>query len=380
MHLRRRSVAHRSTITHARSTTRRARHGEIDSDDGGRWSTVSPIKKIINRITGQREAGSNERLLRAFGKLPVSREFLHLEAGQGQAKLFQDWIKAGHDNWVRRLETQKRGQIAPSCMFTTIPESRDRAVVACIWNSRDNASPPRTFPFSLFLVQSAAAHHNWLDRFLLCENDWDRLIQCYDELRTEDMTLQELQGRQVLPIDDLNRQADEVANAAGQIEFETWLRAILPAVRCDTPLAYLQFLQAMVDRWRRHNANGGAAVRLPLSRAYPYRVQVAAWLRWLAAHLDSTRTRLTGLIVPQNVPETQPAITVATRSMTEADFQLLTTNAAEYEEIEDATQPQIPAAGDDRGEPHFREFLKGGKSLWDWAHHQTNALSGNAAP
>ena len=145
--------------------------------------------KIINRITGQQEAGLNERLLRAFGKLPVSREFLHLEAGQGTAKLVQDWIKSGHDSWVRRFDVKKRGQIAPSCMFTTIPASRDRAVVGCIWNSRDNASPPRTFPFSLFLVQSPAAHDDWLGQFLICDNYWNQFVEIYDALRTEEIAL-----------------------------------------------------------------------------------------------------------------------------------------------------------------------------------------------
>ena len=85
---------------------------------------MSPLKRIIDRLTGQSELDPKERQLRAFGKLPVSREFLQLEAGQGSGKVVQDWIKAGHESWITRAEAKQRGQIAPFCYSWTFPDQR----------------------------------------------------------------------------------------------------------------------------------------------------------------------------------------------------------------------------------------------------------------
>jgi hypothetical protein len=98
---------------------------------------MSPLKRIIDRITGQGELDPKERQLRAFGKLPVSREFLQLEAGQGSGKIVQDWIKAGHESWITRVEAKKRGHIAPFSYLVDIPGSKNLVALGCVWNSRD---------------------------------------------------------------------------------------------------------------------------------------------------------------------------------------------------------------------------------------------------
>ena len=105
---------------------------------------MSPLKRIFNRLTGQDAVDSGSQILRAFGKLPSSREFLQLHAGQGPGKIGQDWVRNGHEEWVRRREGHRRGQIVPFSYFLDLPELGRQSLIACVWNSRDCAAPPRS--------------------------------------------------------------------------------------------------------------------------------------------------------------------------------------------------------------------------------------------
>jgi hypothetical protein len=340
---------------------------------------MSPLKKIIDRITGQDDFSSKAHQLRAFGKLPVNREFLQLEAGEGSGKIVQDWIKAGHDSWITRVEAKKRGQIAPFCYFLDIPDLKNSVALGCVWNSRDGASPPRVFPFTFFLTQSAAASSSWVEQYLVCENYWSQLDGLYGPAASGELSIQNLREYELqsigLPTDALA----EVAAQADQIELGNWLESLLPSVRGVKPLEYLAFLESRVDGWRRQARGSALAVRLPLSRKTAYRAQVATWLRWLSTQFDDPRPPLTGLFVPQEVAEAEPVLTLATGQICEKDFQFLTTDAGSHDHVEDATSyhgsPVTPSGGHGT---KTSQILSGGGSLWEWANLRGESSSINA--
>ncbi|MCH8053941.1 MAG: DUF2094 domain-containing protein [Planctomycetes bacterium] len=341
---------------------------------------MSPLKRIIDRLTGQGAPDPKERQLRAFGKLPVSREFLQLEAGQGSGKVVQDWIKAGHESWITRAEARKRGQIAPFCYFVDIPDSKSLVALGCIWNSYDGASPPRMFPFTFFLTQPATAQNNWVGQYLICENYWRQLGSLYEPATRGDVRIQDLREHELQPIDALSDATEAMAEEAAQIELGHWLESLLPNVRCDTPLEYLAFLESRLDGWRRQALGSGLALRLPLSRTIAYRVQVAAWLCWLSTQIGECNTPLTGLFVPQEVAEAEPVLTFVTGPICEMDFQFLTTDARSHDHVEDATcykaPPESPLS--DR-HTHLHSILSSGGSIWDWANLRSNSSPVGAA-
>jgi len=341
---------------------------------------MSPLKRIIDRLIGQGAQDASERQLRAFGKLPVSREFLQLEAGQGAGKVVQDWIKAGHESWITRAEAKKRGHIAPFCYFVDIPGSKNLAALGCIWNSRDGASPPRAFPFTFFLTPPATAPNNWVGQYLICENYWRQLGGLYEPATRGDVRIQDLRAHELQPIDTLSDATEAIAHEAEQVQLGHWLESLLPNVRCDKPQEYLAFLESRLDGWRRQAHGSMLALRLPLSRAIAYRVQVAAWLRWLSTQIGESRVPLTGLFVPQEVAEAEPVLTFVTGPICEKDFQFLTTDARSHDHVEDATSYKAPSEGpsSDR-QTNMQQVLSAGGSLWDWANLRSNSSPVGAA-
>jgi hypothetical protein len=177
-----------------------------------------------------------------------------------------------------------------------------------------------------------------------------------------------LRNHELQAIDTLSDATEAVAEEAAQIELGHWLESLLPNVRCDKPLEYLAFLESRLDGWRRQAHGSGLALRLPLSRAIAYRVQVAAWLRWLSTQIGESSVPLTGLFVPQNVAEAEPVLTFVNGPICEKDFQFLTTDARSHDHVEEATcykaSPESPSS--DR-QKQIRQILSAGGSMWDWA-------------
>ena len=341
---------------------------------------MSPFKKIINRITGHSELNAPAPVVRGFGKLPHKSEFLQLGAGQGVGRAFADWIKTGHDGWIRQFEGRKRGCIAPTCFHVDLPDLKNSAVTGCMWDSRDGASPPRSFPFAFFVVSQASLHKDWLEQLLFCDHYWKQLAPLFESARAEQGTLQKLEDHCLAPLDDSSAKINEVIEAASGIGFKQWLDAILPGVRCSKPDEYLQFLDWLRRQLHDPAEPRGFAARLPLSRDFDYRVQTAVWLKWLGAGVDPASTRLAGLFAPQSVPEAQPAITVAVRPVTNADFQLLTTDARQHAAVEDATKmpDSVPCGGPQTPQDSLEELDSGDMSLWDWATREAEAVADNA--
>lgn len=326
---------------------------------------MSPLKRIFNRMTGQDAGDSGPQLLRAFGKLPSSREFLQLRAGQGPGKIGQDWIRDGHEEWVRRREGHRRGQIVPFSYFLDLPELGCQSLIACVWNSQDGAAPPRSFPFVLYVVCTAPAAEEWLDRFLWCEHYRPQFEELFKSLSNGETNLRDLEGYELRLPSQQEVDPDGCAAAASQIELRIWLEAMLPALHCDSAENCLGMLTALADKWRAHASDSGIAVRLPLSRQWPYQPQVAAWLKWLAAQLTGSPHELTGLFVPLDVPQAEPAVTITTRPTCPADFHFLTSNTASYPSVDDATSCRDPSSTPAaQGSP---ERLSRTASLWDWA-------------
>ncbi len=323
---------------------------------------MSPIKKLLNRITGQELSEADQRRIRGFGKLPSSREFVHIDAWQEQARVYQAWVQGGHDRWVTRVDPQRRGRVTPAGLFARFPELDDLAVVASIWNSRDSAAPPRTFPFTLFALQ-AVPDTTWAAHLITCSVAWDQFSDLFGLLSRGAIGPQDVRDRPLQAPADPAAAAGSLQQDMQAIPFCPWIRGLAAAAQSAGAESYLQYLGGLLLNWR--NQPHGFAARLPLSRSHPYRPQVAAWLQWLQTHLGDLD--LTALLVPQNVPEAAPAVVLLTRPLSPADFQLLTTNAADCDSVDDAGRMPRGAALANLPEGLGRLLHQDAASVYDWS-------------
>lgn len=320
---------------------------------------MSPLKKFLDRLTGSEV--EPRPLLRAFGKLPESREFLQLEAGRGAPKLFQNWVKAGHDQWVTVVPAERRGTLLPCRMWAVLPEAPDHAVVAHLWRSQDSAK--RVFPFTFFVVLKTPRDLTPLPALDLARRYWAGLEPLFAEIAQGQRVLQSFRDC-VLDENETAPAGADLITEAQNIPASDWFEA-LSAGSAQWKTDFLSRLRGAVANWRAHPAAATASIRVPLSRRHDYTVQAAAWIRWLETQHPGRELQLTALALPAPATAIAPAVALITRPLREGDFQLLTSDAPDYEYLEDLDRH--PHALSDPAAADFEDGDLAG-SLWDWAN------------
>lgn len=295
-------------------------------------------------------ASAGEAVLRAFGKLPVSREFIHVEDGEGAARAFAEWLGAGHDAWIAAHGDGTRGELLPSRLLMCLPRYESTWIVASVWPSRDQA--PRHFPFALYVVIPAAnLPAEPLARWLSCLPVWERMEPIFPDLQRADLeTVQTTLRDQRISFGalELKQSFARVEAEAAQIQLSDWLAAVLGAEAARDPVEWLWWLQKLADGWRGEGPQHvPLAVRCPLSPAFSLSAQIGAWLRWFDVQLRAASARgggsalLTraGLIVPSpGVAERTAGLGLLENPLRPGDFELLTSDAARYKGAEELSQ------------------------------------------
>ena len=92
--------------------------------------------------------------LGAYGKLPVSKEYLRLRCGSGGGGAFYQWINQGYDHSVRNGR-EREPRVGGPWNLLFYPEGMGEAVVARLRDSADSGGL-RRFPFSCFTGVPAA--------------------------------------------------------------------------------------------------------------------------------------------------------------------------------------------------------------------------------
>lgn len=330
---------------------------------------MSPIKRLIDKITGNDQPEQSQRI-RAFGKLPSSREFQQLEAGQGIAKQFQDWLHQGHANWIRQRSVENRGKVASTCLLWPVPNSRKQAIIACIWSSRDSAS--RAFPFVLLVTMPIAPKTDLLQRFALCSQIGPLFSEQFKALFSGEKQLADLRESSVRELDaeELASVLAELKDQAHRINLQEWFNSLVAGYPGLDDSRFVGVLEQLMRR-SQSSADAGLGIRLPLSRSFPFGPQICAWLNWLQRHLQVQTFHGVSLFAPQNGAVVHPAVAVLTRPITEADVQLATTDAAGIDSVDDAASAAIhlSAKPDKDTESPFQDDSL---TLWDWSSQGAN--------
>lgn len=294
------------------------------------------IGQLLGRFFGG-EAGGNEALLRAYGKLPFYAEYRRLEVAPGAPTAYSRWLDDGRLAWVRSPSKTEQGRTRGTRVLIVPPESKEY-IVASIWDGRDSLG--RVFPFSFFInCAPEALGADLLEQWISADVIHQHFEQLYRELTVigQGGDFYKLYGKRTVRLrpEDLADRVAEVRREAAAIPVENWLEQL----KLDPPIEPLDWFSDLTRRSRRWKASAAAgelALSCPLAGGYSRIGQMAVWLSWLGGFLPKSG-RLVGLLVPSPEVPLPGAACVLARDVIADDFQLLTTDEPAYGFIEHLT-------------------------------------------
>lgn len=292
------------------------------------------VGELIGKLFGGTEA-SNETLLRAYGKLPMYAEYRRLEVSPGAPTAFSQWMDAGRLAWVKASSKSGAGATRASRLMINIPESKD-IVVANVWDSRDSLG--RVFPFSFFAVCPAVAFGPDPVEQWVCALTMHRTFErTHAELRSLGTggNFYRLFQKRSMPLrsEDVPQRAADLRADAARISARAWFDTIPHDEGVDAG-AWFAGLLRRIERWKAEPARlAEAALSCPLSAEFPFDTQVVLWLEWMRAASTKLGRRI-ALLVPAESERSAGAVHLLLRDVLADDFQLLTSDDANYGYIE----------------------------------------------
>lgn len=320
---------------------------------------MSRVGNFLGKLFSGQPAGGDVPL-RAYGKLPMYAEYRRLEVAPGTPTAFTQWMDAGRLAWVQAASQRGHaGSMVASRLVIQLPGSRD-LVLASIWDSRDTVG--RLFPFSFFVVcPPDALGKDALERWAAALSVFEQFDGCHGELKqlgSGGDFYRLFRARHVrLRPDDLADRARELLDRASRIDAAEWFQScgLPPGAAGD----WFAALARRATRWKQQPAEAAqAAIGCPLAGGLSLGAQVAMWLRWLEPLARATG-RMPWLVSPARADGAARYAYLLLRDPMPGDFQLLTSQAADYGFVENlhrvaaGTTPGSAdgAAPGSRGEP-----------------------------
>jgi hypothetical protein len=301
---------------------------------------MSRVGQFFGKLfTGQ--AGRNQAALRAYGKLPFYAEYRRLEVAPGTPTTFSQWMDEGRLAWARSVPGKAAGTIRASRLFIRLPQTRE-VVVASVWDSRDSLG--RVFPFAFFVVCPLGALGNdpfqcWAAAFAI-HAEFDRFHRELAVLGRGGDFYRLYQKRTVpLRPDDLDERTERLRQEAAAIAADEWFKAAFGNL---DPAPWFSSLLRRAERWKSEPASvPDLALSCPLAGGATLEAQALLWLGWLSALVRKAR-KTPWLVMPAETDH-RAAVHILVRDLLPNDFQLLTTDAADYGYVENLAQ--LPQAG-----------------------------------
>jgi hypothetical protein len=322
------------------------------------------VGRFIGKLFGGGETAKDEALLRAYGKLPMYAEYRRLEVAPGPPTVFSQWMDAGRLAWVQAAAQRgDPGAVVASRLAVQLPGVKE-LVIASIWDSRDTVG--RIFPFCFFATcppdaLGADPVERWVAACSIFR-EFDRAHLEMSVLGRGGDFYRHYRGRTItLRPADLAEQVRSLMQQAAQIDAQTWFANAGFAASNDgdgatgeggssgdagsgrdggvTAKDWFSSLARRSARWRSQPADvSQIAVGCPLSKEAPADVQMALWLRWLEPFARHAHRPL-AMIAPAGRETDGRAGYLVLRDIMPDDFQLLTSQAAEYGFMDDLARP-----------------------------------------
>ena len=291
------------------------------------------VGRLIGKLFG--DAGKNQAVLRAYGKLPLYAEYRRLEVSPGTPTAFSQWMDAGRLAWARNPTKSPAGTTRASRLLVGLPDTKE-AVVASIWDSHDSLG--RVFPFAFFIVcPPATLGHDPVERWVTAASIHAAFDGLYARLHSLGSGGDFYRFYQKCTVsvrpDDLDERVRKLREQAAEIVAGSWFEALT----LDGEFAMQTWLAGLVHRARRWKAQPAslaeAAISCPLARGFPYETQVVLWLEWLSGLFDGLG-KVPWLVVPMENEQAKPSLDLVVRHLLPDDYQLLTTDDDVYGFVE----------------------------------------------
>ncbi len=224
------------------------------------------------------------RTVGAYGKLPLSKEFLRHACWEGAARELKGWLDAGHDRLAARATAPARDGNRRRLLF--LPASGQEMLAAVAINSRD-AGGERRFPFIVFTTLARGD----CDRECVAtalEPVWAALEQEMERLRAAEDTdaFFRMVREAALEAEPLSRErCEEAVRGRDGVKVEEWLGNLFREDGVDLWVRGLWRLRSVVApalATRTRSPQLGT-FRLPLSRAHALGPQIDLWRAILRA-------------------------------------------------------------------------------------------------
>lgn len=301
---------------------------------------------LIGKLFGA-DGAKNETLLRAYGKLPMYAEYRRLEVSPGTPTVYSQWMDAGRLAWVRSPTKSDQGVTRASRLLVQLPGAKE-VVIASLWDSRDSLG--RVFPFSFFITcPVGAVGDNALQRWVSAAALFRTFDQFYMELGRLGTggDFYKLYRKRVLPIrpDDLDQRVAALEQEARQLSAAEWFDAAIDHDQLGAG-AWFAGLLRRVERWKAQPATvADLALAIPLAPSRSFGPQAAAWLNWLAP-VAARSGRPVQVLMPADNGVSPRALNLILRDLLPDDFQVLTTDDAAYQFVEQIrTPPRAAGSG-----------------------------------
>jgi hypothetical protein len=303
------------------------------------------VGQLIGKLFGG-DAGKNETVLRAYGKLPIYAEYRRLDVSPGTPTVFSQWMDAGRLAWVRSPSKSATGSTRPSRLVIGLPGTKE-AVVASVWDSRDSLG--RAYPFAFFVVcPPEALGNDPLERWVSAagiHRAFERLYAGLHSLGSGGDFYRFYQKHTILlRPEDLSERVRGLRDDATKIVTEPWFKAVSWDGEVAPPLWFAGLLRR-AERWKTQPAAlTDLAISFPLAQGFSYEAQVVLWLEWLAG-LFKKIGKMPWLVVPTESERSAPALHLVVRDLLPDDYQLLTTDDRAYSYVEHLSSPPAANAG-----------------------------------
>jgi len=304
---------------------------------------MSRVGQFLGKLFAP-QAGKNEAVLRAYGKLPFYAEYRRLEVAPGTPTTFSQWMDAGRLAWARSVPAKAAGSICASRLLIRLPQTRE-VVVASVWDSRDSLG--RVFPFAFFVVCPPEALGDdpfqcWVAASLI-HGTFERFQRELAVLARGGNFYRHYQKRSVvLRPDDLAQRTKRLRYDAGTIAADEWFKVALSNVDAGE---WFSGLLRRAQRWKSQPGSvSELALSVPLARGISSEAQALLWLSWVA-ELIRKAGKSAWLVAPAERDLGRAALHIVVRDLLPNDFQLLTTDAGNYGYVENLAQvPQAESA------------------------------------
>ncbi len=270
--------------------------------------------KLLSSAFSSRAA--QQTPLRAYGKLPVDREFLRVRCDDlPAARDYCTWLDQGFDE-LQRSGSRDGARLRRHWVLQTGDHGRTW-LLGGIWDSADQPSEQghqRAYPFTLFgvfrapsrLHELASEVGGWADVWRQCEHHFQRLSAARDRSQFTDMA----RGLSLSLRPETNAAPGDRATGVGATTLTDWMAGV-PGLD-GTVEALTASLQRDLLDFRKSAGRVPVIWRLPVNVNMDIMGQLGIWMAWLDRNLGQCAIEL-ALYVPADTTDGKAAVSVCFR-------------------------------------------------------------------